>query len=272
MIEICALEVAKITEIYRASLLILRDSTKGFHAGTEIPGEDCAAIAQKIGEVVELSDRIGARASLKAAQRLIDALNDGIRLHTLDTMLQTANAAFVDEIEDWHCALLGPQEAELYKSSAERQFGLAAVTSFPGAVFDLEESCKCLALDRGTASVFHLMRVLECVTGAVWRSLPGNQAKQPLKNGWGEYKSEITTFLTSPPWGAVTKPSDWADRKSVYDDIHVDLSAVSNAWRNPTMHIEKVYTPSQARDIFNATKALLRDASEHIDEAGAYRP
>lgn len=40
-------------------------------------------------------------------------------------------------------------------------FGAVFERAFPSAIFELEEAAKCLALDRPTAAVFHLMRIME---------------------------------------------------------------------------------------------------------------
>lgn len=40
-------------------------------------------------------------------------------------------------------------------------FGQEVISSLPGAIKDIEEAGKCLALERSTACVFHLMRVME---------------------------------------------------------------------------------------------------------------
>lgn len=54
---------------------------------------------------------------------------------------------------------IDPKLSELY--AGKDLFGGAVTSSFPSAIDNIEEAGKCLSLDRGTASVFHLMRVME---------------------------------------------------------------------------------------------------------------
>ena len=48
-----------------------------------------------------------------------------------------------------------------YYRPAEPLFGAAVEAKFPEMSEDISEAGKCLALNRATASVFHLMRIME---------------------------------------------------------------------------------------------------------------
>ncbi len=66
----------------------------------------------------------------------------------------------VDELEDRLFLNVPIGQAELYLQP-EPLFGARVMTTFPRMTEDISEAAKCLALDRPTASVFHLMRVVE---------------------------------------------------------------------------------------------------------------
>ena len=52
-----------------------------------------------------------------------------------------------------------PKQARLL--IGESLFGKDVRVAFPSAIIDIEEAGKCLAFERWTACVFHLMRVME---------------------------------------------------------------------------------------------------------------
>ena len=53
------------------------------------------------------------------------------------------------------------QSGRANSSRGGQLFGDDVARAFPSSKGDIDEAGKCLALDRGTACVFHLMRILE---------------------------------------------------------------------------------------------------------------
>jgi hypothetical protein len=45
--------------------------------------------------------------------------------------------------------------------------------------------------------------------------------------------------------------------KSDWEAARANLHRVGSVWRNTTMHPAKSYTPSQARDVFEATRVFM---------------
>jgi hypothetical protein len=62
---------------------------------------------------------------------------------------------------------LEKQKSEYFEP--KQPFGADFELKFPLAVYEVEESGKCIALSRDTASVLHLMRVMEIGIRAVAR-------------------------------------------------------------------------------------------------------
>jgi hypothetical protein len=128
-------------------------------------------------------------------------------------------------------------------------FGKLVAAAFPEVGFDVEEAAKCLALDRGTATVFHLMRVMEEGLKYV-ASLLGI----PYAPSWESYISQISTRVADKH---DHKSVDWKRDESFFKGILGDLEAIKIAWRNPTMHIVRNYSDSEAEDVFKAVKTLM---------------
>jgi hypothetical protein len=121
-------------------------------------------------------------------------------------------------------------------------FGPTVLKAFPSAKEDLEEASRCVALGRNTATVFHLMRVLEVGLRElmkVSKDLPPSSAL------WGR-------MLT---WLETRKDTNNKFVESAVAHLHT----IKTAWRNPTMHyVERAFAEPEAMVIFNATKAFMQ--------------
>ena len=91
--------------------------------------------------------------------------------------------------------------------AGESIFGKDCLERFPSAAFEIDEAAKCLALERSTASVFHLMRVMEIGIAAVRRSLGIPDPVKAGERNWGfilkKVKDEIDrrSRITPAQWG-----------------------------------------------------------------------
>lgn len=131
--------------------------------------------------------------------------------------------------------------------SKNELFGAEVDNKFPDAIYDIAEAGKCLALNRSTAVVCHLMRVVE--------------------TGVKTLATKLSTAIdTNAPWGAILVQTDAEIRKlktagTAVDDfegISASLHAVKDAWRNPAMHSKAKYTEEEAEEIFNASRTFMR--------------
>src|SRR5262249_6091339 len=73
------------------------------------------------------------------------------------------------ELTQLTCFRISAEDAKYF--TARRLFGEEVATKFVPANQDIEEAGKCLALSRGTATVFHLMRVMEAGLKALAKPL-----------------------------------------------------------------------------------------------------
>jgi hypothetical protein len=137
------------------------------------------------------------------------------------------------------------ERAKFY--SGQQLFGADVEVKFPDASYDISEAGKCLAVNRSTATVCHLMRVLDVGLKALANHL-------------------TATIDTDQPWGRILPQVDAAiQARSLtgvnVDDlnkVHASLNAVRVAWRNSAMHCKDKYTEEEAEEIFNACKTFMR--------------
>jgi hypothetical protein len=136
-------------------------------------------------------------------------------------------------------------------------FGDQVFDRFPSANNDIFEAGTCLALERGTACVMHLMRVVEVGIKVLAATL--GVGKQ---NDWGTYFREIDKELADRGKLAGKLTPD----EMFYAETRVTIDGVRIAWRNPTMHIENNYSPERAEEILIAVRALMRHLATKLRE------
>ncbi|MBR0833770.1 hypothetical protein JQ612_11250 [Bradyrhizobium manausense] len=149
--------------------------------------------------------------------------------------------------------ILAPNKVGLFVQD-EPIFGSDVFEKFGPAREDVEEAGKCLALDRGTAAVFHLMRALEVAVRMIAEKLGATvQDEHGRYLGWGLIANNMRSKID-----AMTPGSDEQIR---WYRVQQDLVAVNRAWRVPTNHPKETYTPDQAREVFDSTKAFMKELS-----------
>ncbi|QGZ94003.1 hypothetical protein [Terricaulis silvestris] len=140
---------------------------------------------------------------------------------------------------------------------AKYPFGEEVFQSFWSASDDISEASKCLALGRSTACVMHLMRASEVGLKALAKACGVG-----VQNDWGSYLREIDKALTASMKAAGKKTPD----EVFYSESAVKFDRFKVALRNPSMHVDKSYTEERAREIFDATKALMQHLATRISE------
>lgn len=136
-------------------------------------------------------------------------------------------------------------------------FGDQVFAAFPSATDDITEAGTCLALERSTACVMHLMRVAEAGLKAL-----ASAVNVTRKNDWGAYINEIDKELTLRMKAAGKHTPD----ESFYAEASAQFGHVKTAWRNSTMHIEKTYTQPRAEEILLAVKSFMSHLTAKISE------
>jgi hypothetical protein len=145
-----------------------------------------------------------------------------------------------------------PRENSRYYNPTEPLFSQAVSDKFPGAQYDVSEAGKCLACQRSTAAVFHTMRVVEA------------GLKETASVFDVEYMPSWEAYIS-----AINKAKDALDRKDeasrkkikYAEGILVYVVTIKNAWRNPGMHMEEIYTQEEAEHILKSAKLLMKKIS-----------
>lgn len=134
-------------------------------------------------------------------------------------------------------------------------------TAFPSATYDIEEASKALGLRRSTASVFHLMRVLEHGL----HSLAKRFAVPFEHKAWGEV-IERTEKAIKDIKQQRNKPADWKDEEQFYSEAATQFMHFKNAWRNYTAHLQFKYTEDEAESIYRHVRDFMKHIAKRLKE------
>lgn len=188
----------------------------------------------------------------------LPALDDPLTLGRLSALCRTLEQRIRDELSLQVFVNIHADRAKYYLHP--RKEWADGIARFPSIAVDAEESSKCYALERYTASVFHMMRVLEVPLAAIAREL-GVVKHSPTWNAYLEAFKDKTTAKFPAATGADRRMRDY------YAGLEAQLRAIKDAFRNPTMHsLERTYTQEMAHEVFVLLRGFLREAGKELKE------
>lgn len=137
-------------------------------------------------------ERAGLKVSLTLADMLVNyvsKMKPPIPYSAFGSQLDTMKEAVYAELKTMLFFRIDDQYAKYFREKC--LFGEKVENDFSSASLDIEEAGKCLALGRPTASVFHLMRVMEVGLKALAKALA-----IPYAPSWESYITQIDTKIT----------------------------------------------------------------------------
>src|SRR5438094_2442226 len=126
-------------------------------------------------------EQIGLNLSIIALDRIVVALKEAkTDWATINQSADELHERIQDELDTILFMHIPTERAEFYRAPFKRWGD--AINRFPKTLNDVEEAGKCLACARGTAYVFHLMRIMETAL----RTL-ANDLGIPYAPNWESY-------------------------------------------------------------------------------------
>jgi hypothetical protein len=149
-----------------------------------------------------------------------------------------------------------PEQQRFLPTLGKRNlFGDAVADAFPSANYEISEAGWCLALTRGSASVFHLMRALEIGLAAFGSVFGVSLAHTNWDPALREIESKIREMHKDPTWKVLP---DCKEKQESYAQAASHFGILKDAWRNYTMHVRGVYTEDGAEQIFMSVKGFMQ--------------
>jgi len=166
-------------------------------------------------------------------------------------------------------------------------FGDQVVSKFPSAKFDITEALNCLALERNTAAVFHLMRVAEwgmralaadlgvkgvpknrkAVSKAAVASLPPTRTKYtPIEfSEWEKILQELSNSVAQKMQNTKRGSKKQALQEFYYPVLQ-DIQAIKDAYRNHVMHTRRVYSQEDADAVLSHVLRIMKVLATKVSE------
>ena len=142
-------------------------------------------------------------------------------------------------------------------------FGKAVDVSFPSSTFDANSAGQCLAIEISTASVFHLMRVLEIGLAALGKEFGISLEHTNWQPALDQIEKKIREMPRDAKWRS---RSGLKEMHEFYSQAASHFAILKDAWRNHTMHVRGKYTQDEAERIFETVKAFMHKLAEKMAE------
>jgi hypothetical protein len=212
------------------------------------------------------AERLKIRSVSQQLARIWEYVDSGnLNAAGLHPMIVELNNRMIGELSVKECLMIDETAVKYYRQS-QPSFGIEVQSKFPSASFEIDEAGKCLALNRSTASVFHLMRTMEIGVRAVARCLQISDPMKPANRNWGIMLRRIWEDGISKKWPTAADRA--AGDGAAFEALHASLDAVKNPWRDATMHVENKYTSDEAENIFAAVRGFMMRLASRCDEDG----
>lgn len=226
-------------------------STIMLWAADEVDSSHLSEILKDVNKIHKELESIEFNNSLLTSNRIIHLINNSPdKLNMIHQQLNELINRIYDEFNNHHLLILLPSEKE-YFGTKDDLFGKEVAIKFSDLTEDISESSNCYALNRYTACVFHLMRIMK-------------KAVQELAN-----KLNIPSILIDEDWQRILNsirgqlnalyPKHKDPERVKYEAIIGHLETIKIAWRNPTMHPKATYTREQAKTLLDGVGIFLKD-------------
>lgn len=211
-----------------------------------------------IGGFVEKCDLLTGFMFLPATadrrQRLQYALDTGCFYPELGVQLRVLRETLEDEVKHLLVLHMPPGQA-MHFYAGDKLLGEDVLAKFPQLGQDIDEAGKCFGSGRYTATVFHLMRVMEVGVQEFGKALGVSLLDATnCEKSWNQILEQSDKAIK-----AIPKPTPGRAERA---EVSALLGAVRIAWRNEVMHPRATYTAEEAERILNATKAFMSELAK----------
>ena len=221
---------------------------------------------ERLADVVKQFRGIGLSISADTAKELAEELKGDSRhsFQWLHDEVRSIERIAEKELRGKFFLYIPPERLRLWPDiKGTCLFGREVIDKFPSAGYDIMCSGLAFGTALSTASVFHLMRVLEIGLSAL-----GNVFDVDLKHtNWEpalkEIEKKIADMRSDPKWKVLP---DCKEQQEYYSQAASYFRTVKDAWRNYTMHRRAKYTEEEAEQIFNAVKGFMQKLAERLSE------
>jgi hypothetical protein len=230
----------------------------------EYSDSDRAEIAEMNANMRPWLEAHELQASLDRLDRVVGYAQDqGCHIDDLADLIGTLMETLEFELERKLVFCIPQEDAEFYEKP-EKWFP-NSLKAFPSSRYDIEEACKCYALERSTACVFHAMAVLQVGLYTLAHDL-GVLLKYPVQLAeWQEVISAIEGKIE--PLRQLPRSHPKRDELlTFYSGCAAQFRYFKDAWRNHIAHMRDKYTRNNAHSILMQVRDFMEMLSTRLHE------
>lgn len=211
-------------------------------------GELAVKIIPSMTEILKDCEKLKLQVSMACIDEFI-AYADLLTVGEMAHRLQVLNETIRREMQTYMFFHMPSKQAGFYRQRT--LFGERVDSIFFSTQFDITEAGNCYAMGRGTACVFHLMRVME-----VGVQQFGYKLGVPLaaEKNWQVILDLVNKAIKARP------PKD--DETIALSQVAAHLYNVKLAWRNQVMHPHDKYTLDEAEDVLTNVSSFMKSLAE----------
>lgn len=230
----------------------------------ELLERDIEFIRERLGQMHQAYE-LGLPSTTQRIKRLEGDLAPGMHLGVLRDHLKVLCEAIEDDIEAQWFFCIPNVDVPLY-AQHEQPFGWEVGLKFPDIEYDIAEAARCLAVDRSTATVFHLMRVMEWSVRRLAKFLRIStlKAASGKEKEWFHIVNEVRAKVNSMP----VRTQAQREKSENLQALCNHLDGVRLAWRNNTMHPKASYEPHEAREIYTNVQTFMKGLADMLPHEG----
>jgi hypothetical protein len=193
--------------------------------------------------------------SKAAVRRLLDTLRS-LDLYEAERALKEIESRIHDELESQLFFYVPADEAAYFNEP--NWIGIEVLLKFPSVEWEATEAGSSYALQRYTACVFHLMRILEYGLAALASAL-GVSVTNP---NWHQIllgcESRIKDLQKHDP--------NWKQNEQFFNAAALEFRHFQRALRNHTAHVHEKYSASDAKTAMDHVGSFMKHLSERLSE------
>jgi len=257
----------ELKEIILSNLSVAIDQMAQASIASKVParGSDAASLSkanrdtlnqniQVIGELAIYSEMVVLRAAVSKATSVLE--NKESTVSDFYAANEYLRNVFYDTINSYNFLVIDNSDL-LYWKQYDPMFGDEVESKFPEIRGEIREAGKCISVDRHTAAVFHLMRIIEFGLKKM-----SSELGIPYAPSWEAYINQLSKILDSKNYKNLT--DDQKNKREFYRNILTDITSIKQSCRNPTMHFNDVYDEEQAKNIFTGVKAFIKHLASNL--------
>ena len=165
---------------------------------------------------------------------------------------------FNDEVKNETFLTVEPKSIPYFRKP--ELFGELVAEKFTSTSIDIEEAGNCFALNRYTACVFHLMRVLQKGLQVMAKAL---DVGYQIEN-WGKMIQEIEAKIKA--FDALAKSPEKTEMKRFYSDAAMEFRYFKDAWRNHVVHENILFDEDRTRTILEHVRSFMQSLATKLSE------